>query len=111
MWGFESGHECIRAAKEACPDIIVMDEALVDPSVVRAFAQFKETCSDGEAPAILLLGHPQAEGLRLEELGEGVSVLNKPFASEELLDRMRSMVHPTLAEKVSRDRGLQRGIG
>ena len=111
VWGFESGHECIRAAKDACPGIIVMDEALVDPSVVRAFAQFKEACSAGGAPPLLLLGRPQAEGLSLEELGEGVSQLNKPFTSEELLERMRSMLHPTLAEEVSTDQGSQRGIG
>ena len=110
VWGFESGHECIRAAKEERPDIIVMDETLVDPSLVRAFAQFKEACSHGEFPAILILGNPQVEGLRLEELGEGVSLLNIPFASDELLDRMRSMVHPTLAEAASTDPGLQRRI-
>jgi len=111
VWGFESGHECIRAAKETCPDIIVMDEALVDPSVVRAFAQFKDACLDGEAPAILFLGRPEVEGLQLEELGEGVSQLNKPFSGEELLDSMRGMVHPAPAEEGSTDTGLQRGIG
>ena len=111
VWGFESGHECIRAAKEESPDIIVMDEALVDASVVRAFAQLKEACPQNEVPALLLLGRPQAEELGLEELGDNVSLLNKRFAVEQLLDRMRGMVHPALAEEASTDQGAQRSIG
>lgn len=109
--GFESAHECIRAAKEARPDVIVMDEALVDLPVVKALVQLRETCLPEEAPALLVLGSPQAKNIGLEELGEDVTILMKPFASAALLDAMSTTLHPALAEEASTDHGPQRGIG
>ena len=90
-------------------DVVCAPDLAVE-ALVRALADVKEAWSHGEVTAIWIVGTPEVEGLRLEELGEGVSLLNIPFSSDELLDRMRSMVHPTLAEAASTDPGLQRRI-
>ncbi|MCH7909930.1 MAG: PAS domain S-box protein, partial [Candidatus Hydrogenedentes bacterium] len=109
--GFDSGHECVRAARDRRPDLIILDEALSDVSVVNAVRQLRQASAPGELPIILLSAGPGGDGPPCEDMEEPVSVLVKPFTVEELLDCMRGMLGHQLAEGTSAEQELRRGIG
>lgn len=81
---FRSGHDCIRAAREEQPDVILVDETLPDLSGAEAVALLKEELVTNEIPTVLMRSTDSNDSLKEESLLHGVSLLDKPFTPGQL---------------------------
>lgn len=85
-----SGEEALQAIAENgyCPDLIVMDKSMPGISGPEALKKIRE--SGCKAPAIIVSGfHDESDGTADIE---GVSLLNKPFSRNELLQEVERIL-------------------
>lgn len=86
---FRDGHDCLRAARDQQPNVIVVDEALPDLSGAEAASLLKEEIATSEIPVILLRSGRLEGTLEEELLEQGVSLLDKPFTAAQLAEAVR----------------------
>ena len=86
---FRNGHDCLRAARDRQPNIIIVDEALPDLSGAEAACLLKEEIATHGIPVILLRSGELEGTIEEELLLQGVTLLDKPFTAAQLAEAIR----------------------
>jgi putative two-component system response regulator len=89
---FESGSSALERIRSDPPDLVLLDLLLPDLSGHKVLEEIRQDPATRLLPVVMLTGHATREE-KIRATREGVSdFLAKPFAAEELLPRVRSLV-------------------
>ena len=89
---FESGSSALERIRSEPPDLVLLDLLLPDISGHKVLEEIRQDPATRLLPVVMLTGHATREE-KIRATREGVSdFLAKPFAPEELLPRVRSLV-------------------
>lgn len=89
------GHACFQQAVTLLPDLILVDDSLTEPNCYEVCRGLKSDSVTGEIPIILLSDLEDGELLHeLTYLGcDGYA--RKPFAKDDLIEKIESMILST----------------
>ena len=87
----ESGYQATRLAAETLPDLVLVDEILVDITGVATVVRMGENTLTRDLPVILFAGSGNAPGFDMVALQGVKHVLPKPFTADKLLADVRGV--------------------
>ena len=102
------GQSCLRMAREAQPDLILLDALLPDMPGIEVLRQLRAQPETRNIPVVMVTGTADP-GLRLAALEAGADdCLTKPIDDTVLMARLRNLLrlHEALAELGQRDETL-----
>ena len=86
------GYQCIQMAKEEIPDLILLDIKMPLGGGIKTFENLKDITITKNIPVIFITAFPTAEiKNKVIEMGAN-GFIAKPFGSEELLNKIRSII-------------------
>jgi putative two-component system response regulator len=92
VFEFESGTSALERLRSDPPDLVLLDLLLPDLSGHKVLEDIRADPATRLLPVVMLTGHATREE-KIRAIREGVSdFLPKPFAPEELMPRVRSLV-------------------
>ncbi len=106
-----SGMECLRAALEHCPDIILLDVMLPDMTGLEVCRKIKEDEALRNTFVILVSGILVSSEFQADGLDTGADgYMTKPMDNAEFLARVRSVVRMKRAEDALREQEKEREV-
>ena len=84
----EDGEEALRKAKELLPDVILLDQIMPKMDGKEVFAALRADEATRSIPVVVLTGMSRGSA----NDWPGAHFVGKPFAPEELVDRIRELV-------------------
>jgi putative two-component system response regulator len=92
VFEFDSGTSALERLRKDPPDLVLLDLLLPDLSGHKVLEDIRADPATRLLPVVMLTGHATREE-KIRAIREGVSdFLSKPFAPEELMPRVRSLV-------------------
>ena len=86
------GYQCIQIAKEEIPDLILLDIKMPMGGGIKAFENLKDNTNTENIPVIFITAFPTVEiKKQVTDMGAN-GFISKPFGSEELLNKIRSII-------------------
>jgi DNA-binding response OmpR family regulator len=86
------GYQCIQMAKEETPDLILLDIKMPMGGGIKAFENLRDNTITEKIPVIFITAFPTTE-IRNQVIEMGANdFIAKPFGSEELLNKIRSII-------------------
>lgn len=95
----ENGHEAIDLARQAKPDVIIMDVAMPTMDGIEATRQIKATPDLGAIPIIILTASAKTADLLVAFEAGAQEYVRKPFELTEMLARLRTVHRLVLARR------------
>ena len=88
------GYQCTQMAKEDKPDLILLDIKMPLGGGIKAFEILKDNVNTDTIPVIFITAYPNIEVKKqVTEMG-AAGFIAKPFDSEDLLLKIRSVIGP-----------------
>lgn len=86
------GYQCIQMAKEENPNLILLDIKMPMGGGIKAFDNLRNNVTTENIPVIFITAYPSAE-VKKQVIDMGADgFISKPFSSEELLNKIRSII-------------------
>ena len=86
------GYQCIQMAKEETPDLILLDIKMPMGGGIKAFENLRDNTITEKIPVIFITAFPTTE-IKNQVIEMGANdFIAKPFGSEELLNKIRSII-------------------
>lgn len=86
------GYQCVQMAKEETPDLILLDIKMPMGGGIQAFENLRDNTITEKIPVIFITAFPTAEiKKQVTDMGAN-GFIAKPFGSEELLNKIRSII-------------------
>ncbi len=86
------GYQCIQMAKEENPDLLLLDIKMPMGGGIKAFENLRSNTNTENIPVIFITAFPSVEVKKqVIEMGAD-GFIAKPFGSEELLNKIRSII-------------------
>jgi len=86
------GYQCIHMVKEENPDLILLDIKMPMGGGIEAFENLKNNTFTDKIPVIFITAYPSVE-VKKQVIDMGADgFIAKPFSSEDLLDKIRSII-------------------
>jgi len=86
------GYQCIQMAKEENPDLILLDIKMPMGGGIKAFDNLRNNIKTENIPVIFITAYPSVEVKKqVNDMGAD-GFISKPFRSEELLNKIRSII-------------------
>lgn len=79
-----NGHECITAAREKLPDLIMVDLSMPELDGWEVFQLLRSDAATAHIPCVAVTAHTEADCKRALQVGFNAFV-SKPFKTEEML--------------------------
>ena len=96
------GYECIRAARDLEPALVVLDEALADLSGMATAVKLKEEQSAGDTQILILASPATAALASTPDSAHAAHFLAKPFAASELVAELRRLLFDDSAPQATK---------
>ena len=85
-------YQCIQMAKEETPDLILLDIKMPMGGGIKAFENLRDNTITENIPVIFITAFPTTE-IKNQVIEMGANgFIAKPFGSEELLNKIRSII-------------------
>lgn len=90
-----NGHECVKAARQNSPDLIMVDLSMPELDGWEVFRMLKADSTTAHIPFVAVTAHTQRDCERALQIGFNAFV-SKPFKTEEMLATVaRVVANPT----------------
>lgn len=91
-FGANDSYQCIKMAREAKPDLILLDIKMPAGGGVHAFTTLKSSTYTSTIPIIFITAYPGDEVKKLIKDMGADGFFAKPFSSSELLNKIRDLI-------------------
>jgi len=86
------GYQCVQMTKEENPDLILLDIKMPLGGGIKAFETLRNNTNTENIPVIFITAFPSVE-IKKQVIDMGAEgFIAKPFGSEELLEKIRSII-------------------
>lgn len=86
------GYQCVQMTQEENPDLILLDIKMPLGGGIKAFETLRKNTSTENIPVIFITAFPSVE-IKKQVIDMGAEgFIAKPFSSEELLEKIRSII-------------------
>ena len=88
------GDEALEAARRTTPDLVILDIQMPNKSGYQVFAELKLTRGLEDTPVIIISALDSEEEIQAGLAAGAEYYLCKPFAPQELTDRIKELLEP-----------------
>ena len=86
------GYQCVQITQEENPDLILLDIKMPLGGGIKAFETLRNNANTQNIPVIFITAFPSVE-IKKQVIDMGAEgFIAKPFSSEELLEKIRSII-------------------
>ena len=86
------GYQCVQMTQEENPDLILLDIKMPLGGGIKAFETLRKNTNTENIPVIFITAFPSVE-IKKQVIDMGAEgFIAKPFSSEELLEKIRSII-------------------